>query len=425
MSEKRSRSLSPNSEDSGVRRVFKRTVQAIHRSLSPPLPLPKLKKLKRKFVGSDSEPETNDRPDPPPAPQRREGGRPAHTERGARTDAAPPAKLTGLVAPQTPPKRKKKKCAKRDDIPQNFLSPQSSRIAAFTTQQPIHFAFESPPKPEKKPGKPTEGSRKLGIKQTARRAEDGWVPAGACLTVEAYKKFDSWKNDYQPKHYYCGKSIKLVHLGNPCDREQDIRARQWILAWDTPDRNQPPELANKCAPVFKVVYHCSGHCRHGKDSDDDDTPTAEHGDGEARDIDTDDYVDVDSDESESATKPKTKPDLHSLSVSELNARLNTGATRKTKAPAKVQCDVVLHAEVYSDDLSKLHFFQQHQHLETQTQYLESSHHIRQCTLEMARTLGLSAASIKRRLLHLFDEDKTPSYRFVLLLGGTTRSGVYF
>ncbi|KAJ7785929.1 hypothetical protein B0H16DRAFT_1445870 [Mycena metata] len=411
MSEKRSRSLSPNSEDSGVRRVFKRTVQAIRRSLSPPLPLPKLKKLKRKFVGSDSEPETNDRPDPPPAPQRPEGGRPAHTERGARTDAAPPAKLTGLVAPQTPPKRKKKKRAKREDLPQNFLSPQSGRIAAFTTQKPIHFAFESPPKPEKKPGKPTEGSRKLGINQTTRRSEDGWVSAGACLTVEAYKRFDSWKNDYQPKHYYYGKSIKLIHLGNPCDREQDIRARQWILAWDTPDRNQPPDLVNKRVPVFKVVYHCSGHCRHGKDSDDDSAPPpAEDDDGEAPDVDADGYADVDSDSSlsESTGKSKAKPDLQSLSVSELNDRLDTGSARKMKAPAKMLKS--MQAEVYSDDLSKLYFFQQHQHPETLTQYLESSHYIRQCTLEMARTLGLSAASIKRRLLHLFDEDKTPSYR---------------
>ncbi|KAJ7020794.1 hypothetical protein C8F04DRAFT_1316584 [Mycena alexandri] len=316
-----------------------------------------------------------------------------------------------LNAEPTPPKRKKKKRAKHADVPQNFLSPQSGRIAAFTTQQPTHFAFESPPKPEKKPSKPT-GGRRLGIKQSAHPPEAGWVSSGACLTVEAYKKFDAWKNDYQPKHYYYGKSIKLIHLGNPCDRQQDIRARPWILAWDTLDRNEPPELANKRVPVFRVVYHCSGHCRHGKDSDDSDDPSAKEGDEQEPDIDTDGYVDVDSDspESESGAKSKAKPDLHSLSVSALNNRLNAGSVPKRKPPAKAECKVVLHAEVFSDDLSKLHFFQQHSHPETLAKYLEPSHYIRQCTLEMARTLGLSAASIKRRLLHLFDEDETPSYR---------------
>ncbi|KAJ7046701.1 hypothetical protein C8F04DRAFT_206332 [Mycena alexandri] len=209
MSVKRSRSSSP--EDSSARNVFKRVAEIVRKSLSPPRQqLPKFLKRKAQVIESDSEPETNKRPDPPLAPERREGGRPAHAERGARADAAPAAKLTGLVAPQTPPKRKKKKRAKHPDVPQNFLSPQSGRIAAFTTQQPTHFAFESPPKPEKKPSKPT-GGRRLGIKQSAHPPEAGWVSSGACLTVEAYKKFDSWKNDYQPKHYYYGKTFVLAH----------------------------------------------------------------------------------------------------------------------------------------------------------------------------------------------------------------------
>ncbi|KAJ7043110.1 hypothetical protein C8F04DRAFT_1229336 [Mycena alexandri] len=257
--------------DSGARNVFKRVAGIVRKSLSPPrLQLPKFLKRKAQVVESDSEPETNKQPDPPLAPERREGGRPAHAERGARADAAPAAKLTGLVAPQTPPKRKKK-------------------------------------------NKPT-GGRRLGIKQSAHPPEAGWVSSGACLTVEAYKKFDSWKNDYQPKHYYYGKSIKLIHLGNPCDRQQDIHARPWILAWDTLDRNEPPELANKRVPVFRVVYHCSGHCRHGKDSDDSDDPSAKEGDEQEPDIDS--YVDVNSDspESESGAKSKAKPDLHSLSA---------------------------------------------------------------------------------------------------------------
>jgi hypothetical protein len=84
------------------------------------------------------------------------------------------------------------------------------------------------------------------------------------------------------------------------------------------------------------------------------------------------------------------------------------------------------AEVYSDDLSKIYFFQQHSHPETLPQYLEPSHYIRQCVLEMARTFGLSPAQIKRRmhfpmtpapltqlltgLLYLMDEDHIPNYR---------------
>ncbi|KAF8216157.1 hypothetical protein K438DRAFT_628804 [Mycena galopus ATCC 62051] len=73
----------------------------------------------------------------------------------------------------------------------------------------------------------------------------------------------------------------------------------------------------------------------------------------------------------------------------------------------------MQAEVFSDDLSKLHFFQKNTHPETLEKYLDPSHYIRQCMLEMARTLGLTSASIKRRLLHLFEEDKqhpTPFYR---------------
>ncbi|KAJ7672052.1 hypothetical protein B0H14DRAFT_3069798 [Mycena olivaceomarginata] len=95
-----------------------------------------------------------------------------------------------------------------------------------------------------------------------------WFAAGSCLTSQVHKKFEEWKNDFQPKHYSRAASTTLIHLGNPCDRPKDIRARKWILAWATPDLEPPPELVNTKRPVYCAVYHCSGNCRHGSSEED-------------------------------------------------------------------------------------------------------------------------------------------------------------
>ncbi|KAJ7462216.1 hypothetical protein B0H11DRAFT_2054639, partial [Mycena galericulata] len=132
---------------------------------------------------------------PTPRPK---GGRPRHKDRGTRTDDAPPAKLTGLDLPQTPRKKRRPKTA---TSPKTFLSPRSSRIAAFTTQQPTHFQFNSPIRaggsktntgssrknPTHKPS-----TTRTSLKQFNYDPHKGWAAAGSCLTVEAYQRFDTW-----------------------------------------------------------------------------------------------------------------------------------------------------------------------------------------------------------------------------------------
>ncbi|KAF7334731.1 hypothetical protein MSAN_02371400 [Mycena sanguinolenta] len=173
-------------------------------------------------------------------------------------------------------------------------------------------------------------------------------------------------------------------------------------------------LSPAIQPVRRVVK------RPIVDSDSNAEETAEKPPGPLpRSDDSDSHSDTDSSDNEDAPaqtskRPQNKTKAGSdLSIKELNQMLNNGAARKTRKPRHKKCKVILHAEVYSDDLSKIYFYQRYTHPEALQQYLDPSPYIRQATLEMARTLGLTAASIKRRLLHLFTEDQnhpTPSYR---------------
>lgn len=95
--------------------------------------------------------------------------------------------------------------------------------------------------------------------------------------------------------------------------------------------------------MFRVVYHCSGHCRHGHTSSDSDH------DRDFEDVDAEGYTDVESDSSTGFGSDAKQPDksLHSLSMPELNKRLNDGSTRKHKRPAQHKCDVVLHVSLFA------------------------------------------------------------------------------
>ncbi|KAF7378030.1 hypothetical protein MSAN_00226900 [Mycena sanguinolenta] len=155
------RSRSPEDIDSS-RKVVKTAVGAINpvrRSLLPAIQ-PVRRVVKCQIDHSDSKAEEiAEKPPGPPPPVPREGGRPSHQGRGVRTDHASPALLTGLSDPHTPPPKKRKKGKKHPKTDhdtataQHFLTPQSSRIAAFTTQQPAHFAYMSPPKLSRSHGK--------------------------------------------------------------------------------------------------------------------------------------------------------------------------------------------------------------------------------------------------------------------------------
>ncbi|KAJ7178697.1 hypothetical protein C8R43DRAFT_1118068 [Mycena crocata] len=431
MSQKRT--LSPDSEagassSSALFRSLFKKVRTDAAQPSNPHPRRALKRKTADEIQSDGEVDQPPTKTPPLAPIRPAGGRPSHGDRGLCTDQAPAAKLNGLILPQTPPQKqtseeKKAEHAKRSkkNSSSTFLSPESSRIAKFRLQPRAQFHFVSPKAPitsrtNSRKNK-TQSTSHMSVKAVSHSEEQHWVAGGNCLTVETYYKFETWKNDYMPKSYDFATSVKMIHLGNPCDHPQDIRARKWILGWNTPDRNVPPELVDQRLPVMRIVYKCSGHCRHGAPASET-TPSpaaATADDGNWEDLDDGEYVDVDDDEEDTTDKhpqSSTKP-LQDLSMKELNARINNGSVFKVgRKPRSEDCNVILHAEVYSDDLSKVYFFQQHEHPETLPQYLDFSRYIRQCMLEMARTLGLSPASIKRCLLHLFTEDAehpTPAY----------------
>ncbi|KAJ7109222.1 hypothetical protein C8R44DRAFT_884294 [Mycena epipterygia] len=415
MAPKHDRSPSREVDDPDTGKIFKRK-----------RPAPTLSTKRKAVPTSDAEDEISQpikkKSRPPHSPTRPEGGRPAHRHRPKRTDNAPPATLTGLTQPQTPPRKHKSKTKTKPEPPA-FFSPETSRITGFTMQMPIHFTFQSPTAKHESTSKTrAEQEPRAAINAQKHSPEDGWIAAGSCLTVETYRMFELWKNDFTPKTYSQAPSVKMIHLGTPCDRAKDIRARKWILAWNTEDRNMPPKLIGKKRPVYRVVFHCSGHCRHGPSDDDDSdavspTPSEIEKDDDPDaawvDVDKPGYVSVDSVDEETSSSSSSGDDIDELSIAELNAKLNAGSTKKSKRPPADECDVIIHAEVYSDDLSKIYFFQLKTHPETLVQYLDPSPYIRQCTLEMSRTLGLSPSNIKRRLLKLFVEDEThitPLYR---------------
>ncbi|KAJ6488269.1 hypothetical protein C8R47DRAFT_1216070 [Mycena vitilis] len=415
MSEPHPRPTSPEASGSPTKggSFFKKVssdIEGVVKNLSPINSEPIRRLLKRR--ANDSDPETDSQPPPPKpkgpsAPHRRKGGRPSHKHRGVRQDDEPASQLTGLLppaAPQTPPRKKKQKRAKTEASPDAFFTPHSSRIAAFTTQPLPYMAFNSPEQPRERGEPSSKAAKKRLAVNTVHHPPGSWSSAGSCLTVETYQKFEIWKNDYTPSSYHYGDAIKVIHLGNPCDRPQDIRAFKWILGWNTENRERPAPLEGKRVPVFRVVYKCSGHCGHGRASSDDDM--------DFDDVDAEGYTET-SEADQSSSESGSDSEQNKESMSGLNRKLDSGSVRKRRRPSAHKCSVTLHAEVYSDDLSKIHFYQKGTHPETLVQHLEASHYLRQCTLGMSRTLGMAPADIKRQLLRMFEEEdkhNTPSYR---------------
>ncbi|KAJ7034944.1 hypothetical protein C8F04DRAFT_1182658 [Mycena alexandri] len=339
----------------------------------------------------------------PIAPIRPQGGRPGHANRGTRSDDAPSASLTGLVPPppSTPPpkRRKTKKNGRR-------------RLVDFATDLPVHLQAspsrpvraQPGPKKKKKQNRrrknrdsgsdsDSEGGSQpaLRLNRIQHRPEKGWVNAGSCHTTKAYQLFEDWKNDYSPENYFQPRSINIIHASDPADRKKDIRARPFTLCWNTPDFRAPEGVPTDTpVPIFRILYSCLGHCTHGSSTSD------------TGDDDSHSQSDTESNDNDSAPTQKKVPhrDPNSDKVGELNKLLDAKSIRKTKPPAK-KCSVKLHAsfplhslstmadhihlqaEVYSDDLSRVPFFQQGTHPEAQSEYLDMSPHIRQCILEMS------------------------------------------
>ncbi|KAJ6496505.1 hypothetical protein C8R47DRAFT_1069315 [Mycena vitilis] len=352
------------------------------------------------------------RPQPPTRPK---SGRPAHNDRAVRKDTstAAAATLSGLVPPEprTPPPKKIKE--KKSSAP---YSPFTTELLNFTTGLPIHL--QASPNAQRTTGrasthKPAAKVR-VGLNNVRHSKHKGWTSAGRATTFSAYKCFEQWKNDYSPQQYALADCVDIIHAGNPLDRPKDIRARPVMFCWNTPDRRPPFASKGTRFPVYRAKYKCTGHCRHGNDapqsSDDDSDSDSDDDDngGSASDLEEpihDDladggYVEVeDGDEDEDAdSDSETEIDPSTDDIASLNKQLNSGAGKKarTKGLGQHKCKVILHAEVYSDDLSEIHFFQRHSHPEALEKYLDTSHYIRQCMLEMASLFNLPPSSIKRR-----------------------------
>ncbi|KAF7362357.1 hypothetical protein MVEN_00582400 [Mycena venus] len=355
----------------------------------------------------------------PKPPTRPKSGRPAHDKRGERTEKSGPAKLSGLVvpsSPHTPPRKSKKESRKQDPDPELEYSPFTKRLLGFTTGLPIHLQA-SPVQQATESGKGGKsGKARAGLNTLQHRKDKGWMSAGHATTFEAYKHFEQWKNDYSPHHYSLVDSVDIVHAGNPFDRPKDIRARPVMFCWNTPDHRPPTVLKGKRVPVFRAKYKCTGHCRHGHSSahaaESEDEPDSDSDSDSGSESDDDDnfddladqaYVEIEdgdlsSDEEERDAASDTNIDPSTNNVASLNKQLNSGARKKTKTKGltRYKCKVVLHAEVYSDNLGEIHFYQRHTHPEAHEKYLDTSHYIRQCMLEMASLFNLPPSSIKRR-----------------------------
>ncbi|KAJ6547521.1 hypothetical protein B0H19DRAFT_272579 [Mycena capillaripes] len=293
----------------------------------------------------------------PKPPTRPKSGRPSHRTRSTRTDAAPAAKLSGLISPdpQTPPSKSKQRNSG------TAYSPFTNQLLSFTTAQAIHLQASPTTERTSKTTSHKSGKQRIGLNNLRHRKDKGWASVGRATTFEAYKCFEQWQNDYSPQHYALAECVDIVHAGNPFDRPKDIRARSVMFCWNTPDRRPPAALKDKRVPVFRAKYKCTGHCRHGHSSpqSDDDTDEPDSDDDGSNGSDADEpmvddladsgYVEVEdgisADEEEDAAESDTAADPLTDDIASLNKQLNNGAKTKVKSKGLVRhkCKVVLHA----------------------------------------------------------------------------------
>ncbi|KAF7357048.1 hypothetical protein MVEN_01041600 [Mycena venus] len=303
--------------------------------------------------------------------------------------------------------------------------PVKTKVFNFLLQRPSHLAPKSPEKSHlqsrKQRSSPSRNPR-LTLNRIKRPESEGWEEVGSTETTQVHKIFEHWKNDYHPHDYFQAPSIKIQHFQHPLDRPKDIRARPFIVLWDTEDGNPPERLdITKDAPVFRVFLSCADNCRHGSPTPVDKAGSlkpVEKGEvGEEYDFsdeDGDGYVDW------SDTEPDVEPGSGSESEEDvgLNRRLNKAGIKKAKKKREKGkqkaredlCPVQLHAEVRASNLNMIHFYQLYKHPKTRPEYLEMSQYIRHCIMECATYPDMTASSIKRRLLRMYDEQETPKYR---------------
>ncbi|KAJ7140880.1 hypothetical protein C8R44DRAFT_726592 [Mycena epipterygia] len=329
----------------------------------------------------------------PKAPTRSQGGATAHSQRKQRTNgppdperaSSPPSTLHAM--PTTPVKNTKDKGKSRATKVPKF-SPRTARGVEFAMRSHLSHA----PQSDNDSSSESDDSLKKGRqrKKTARPlnkvkhlAEHGWKRLGSSHTTEIYETFEQWRNDYSPHVYETAEDlVEVKHLGHPVDRPMDIRARAFILQWITPDCDVPKEFAADPRPVFRTQYRCRGNCSDLPPSDDDQSDGYES-DAHKKDTPAMDNEAFDSDSDGDGKK-----------------------RRKRRCPQKV----ILHIEVYSNNLSKAIVYQRNTHWEAAERHLGMSQHIRQCIMEYASLANMTAGRIKRRLTQAYKEKNTPLHR---------------
>ncbi|KAJ7078643.1 hypothetical protein C8R44DRAFT_754809 [Mycena epipterygia] len=392
---------------------------------------PETPRSKRKLdqipeVDSDNELVATSDPDerelltPPRPPMRGVPGRTSHQKRGRQSSPdAPISRSPKVLRPPTvsPTKKTKSKTKAKQ------YSPRKSTALRFLLQQPAHLAPLSPEnvRLQSRRQRSSTNAPRLTLNRVKRSAAEGWEDVGNADTTLIYKVFELWKNDYHPHEYSTAPSIKIWYFGHPLDRPQDIRARPFIITWDTEDGEPPEGLdVTKDAPIFRVHLDCPGNCRHGRSTSQSANKKKKPNEpGEKlsydfKDFDGDDeYIDMesDSDAKSAGLGSESEEDIG------LNRQLDKAAIKKKKQKAEKGakkgeklCSVQLHAEVRASNLSTVHFYQKHKHPQARPEYLEMSAYIRQCIMECATYPDMTPSSIKRRLLHVYVEQETPKHR---------------
>ncbi|KAJ7121118.1 hypothetical protein C8R44DRAFT_736802 [Mycena epipterygia] len=374
---------------------------------SPPSPSPrpaKKSKIKKTRVtnivlSDEDEEKTRPRKPRPEAPVRGKGGQTSHSNRKQRSDgppgperaSTPPATLYEM--PTTPVKKDaQEKLSRPKKVPK--FSPHTALRVAFALQPHLQPAG---PNSDSASGsgsdtdelKPQKKRKPRALNRVQHSKEAGWRRVGSSQTAEIFKTFEQWRNDYGPHGYEAADNlVEVKHLGHPVDRPRDIRARPFFIQWITPDCEAPKQFSRDPRPVFRTEYRCNGNCSDVPPSNSDD-----------QSYDSDGYR-----EHRSHSKRNGK---HTTKVTA--EEYDSDGEKKYK---KRRCphDVVLHVEVYSNDLSKAVIFQRFTHWEAADEYLGMSQHIRQCIMEYASLANMTAGRIKRRLDRAYEEQNTPMFR---------------
>ncbi|KAJ6597393.1 hypothetical protein B0H10DRAFT_2211020 [Mycena sp. CBHHK59/15] len=212
----------------------------------------------------------------------------------------------------------------------------------------------------------------------------GWKLLDTINTEDCPRWFDAQKNDYHPHTSSEMSSIVLSWIGHPGDSPKDVRARKFLVRWDSsvPANSELRALAVKEArPVWRWEYICAGvhdkvpvgegHSVQGSGG------KGEDGGGEGED--GEDEGDVSNDED--AVGPS----------SERRSRWK-----------KCSSGVKLHVEITGNDLSVVKIWQYGEHEDAMdAQRLVWSRHLRLVIMERLRQYGGKATAVNRDLVQRF------------------------